>query len=256
MSDERQRNLELQRLLLPASLPPIGCTEAAAAYAAHNDDLRVGGDWYDLVDRADDQVVAIVGDVVGHGLTQIGVMGQLRAASNALARVSADPLDLLTGLDAFAKDLPGARGTTMVVVMLDGSTTGRIASAGHPPLLRVTPDGEVSLIEEGRRPPIGVVGTATKATFDVAIDDVLLMFTDGLVERRDRSIDDRMAELGAFVHEHVTEPCSTIAELVMDEFADQPDDDVAVLVLRPRNHRSEEYRLQQRIQPTASVRVA
>jgi serine phosphatase RsbU (regulator of sigma subunit) len=259
MPDGPTPHLALQRLLLPASLPAIGCTEAAAAYASHNDDLRVGGDWYDLIDRPDDRVVAIVGDVVGHGLAQIGVMGQLRAAANALARVSEHPHEVLAGLDAFASDLAGAKGTTMVLLMLDGSTTARIASAGHIPAVRVRPDGEVVLVEEGRRPPIGLADLArpaSTATFPVEIGDVLVLATDGLVETRDELLDDRLHALGRFVHDHHDEPCALIADRLMEEFAADPDDDVAVLVLRPRNHRSAEYRLQERMQPSVRIRPA
>ncbi len=252
--NDRGRHLELQRLLLPAALPAIGCTEAAAAYRSHNDDLRLGGDWYDLIDRPDDRVVAIIGDVVGHGLTQIGVMGQLRAAANALARICDSPADILSGVDAFAADLPGAKGTTMVVVMLDGSTTARVASAGHPPLLRVRPGGVISVVEAGRRPPIGLPSDATTATFEVAVGDVLLLFSDGLVERRGRSIDDGIGELGAFVTGRIDQSCAAIADQTMDTFAADADDDVAVLVLRPRNHRSAEYRLNQRMVPSVVVR--
>ena len=91
--------LRLQELLLPSALPEIGCTEAAAAYRAHNDELRLGGDWYDVIDRPDtNSVVAIIGDVVGHGADQIGVMGQLRSASHALCGPCFAPHEILDHL--------------------------------------------------------------------------------------------------------------------------------------------------------------
>ena len=68
---DREELLRLQRLLLPATLPAIGCTEAAAGYSALNHSFEVGGDWYDLIDRPDDRVVAVIGDVVGHGAEQV-----------------------------------------------------------------------------------------------------------------------------------------------------------------------------------------
>jgi serine phosphatase RsbU (regulator of sigma subunit) len=256
MSDDSFQLRTLQRLLLPAALPAIGCTEAAAAYASHNDHLRLGGDWFDMIDRNDDQIVAIVGDVVGHGLAQIGVMGQLRAASNALARVVSQPDELLEAVDAFAAEVPGSTATTMMAVMLDGTSVGRIASAGHPPLIRVQPTGEVTFIEGGRRAPLGVPGAQAFAEFEVAVGDILLMFTDGLVERRGVSIDKGMKALGEFVLGHIAEPCSTLSEMIMDEFATDADDDVAVLVMRPRNHRSIDYRLQQRVEPSVTFRAA
>ncbi len=244
----------MQQLLLPTQLPLIGCTEAAAAYRAHNHDLQVGGDWYDLVDRpADQRVVAIIGDVVGHGVTQIGVMGQLRAAANALARVCPEPEDIVAGVDEFARVLPGARGTTMAVVMLDGSTTARICSAGHPPVLRVSPGGGVEVIEAGRRPPLTVRAAGAAATFTYAVGDVLILFTDGLVERRGVDLDARFEALGRFVQGLVHRPCDEIADRVLHDFGADADDDVALIVLRPRNHRESGYQLGDMTRPQVQL---
>ncbi|NND75212.1 MAG: serine/threonine-protein phosphatase [Ilumatobacter sp.] len=240
--NRRAELLELQRVLLPPVLPAIGCTEAAAHYRSHNHDLDLGGDWYDLVDRPDDQVVAIVGDVVGHGVSQIGVMGQLRAASNALARTLPQPADVLTSLDAFAADVPGAAYASAMVLMLDGTTTGRIAAAGHPPLLHVSASGVVDVVEAGRGPLLGVSGERPGATFTYGIDDLLVMYTDGLVERR-RGNHDIGADVGRFVAGRLDEPCDVIAAEVVDRFGADSDDDIVVLVLRPRNHRSPDYLL-------------
>jgi serine phosphatase RsbU (regulator of sigma subunit) len=240
---DRSTLVELQRLLLPPALPPIGCTEAAAHYVSHNDEFRVGGDWYDLVDRPDAQVVAIVGDVVGHGVRQISVMGQLRAASNALARSLPEPADVLRSLDAFARDVPGAEYASCVVLMLDGTTTARLASAGHPPVLHVRAGGGVELVEAGRGPLLGVVGDRPNGRFEYRVDDVLLLYTDGLVERRGRAPEDVLLEIGELVGQHLDEPCASIASAVVDRFGDGADDDLAVLVLRPRNHRSPDYLL-------------
>ncbi len=246
----RAELLDLQRLLLPPALPAIGCTEAAAHYRAHNHEFDLGGDWYDLVDRPDDQVVAIVGDVVGHGVSQIGVMGQLRAASNALARTLPQPADILGSLDAFASGVPGAAYASVAALMLDGTTTGRIASAGHPPLLHVTAHGEVSLVEAGRGPLLCVDGARPDATFTYGIDDLLIMYTDGLVERRGRSTDDIAVAVGRFAATRLDEPCEAIAAEIVDRFGHDGGDDIVVLVLRPRNHRSPEYLLHPQAVPS------
>ncbi|MBT8241836.1 MAG: serine/threonine-protein phosphatase, partial [Acidimicrobiia bacterium] len=155
VKEQREELLRMQRLLLPASLPRIGCTEAAAAYRADNSELRLGGDWFDLVDRPEsNSIVGIVGDVVGHGVEQISVMGQLRAASSALAHAVDGPAEILAGLDRFARTLSGAEFATLCVVVFDGSPNARISSAGHPPPVVVTSDGHVQVIEAGRRPPL------------------------------------------------------------------------------------------------------
>lgn len=249
---DRSTLLDLQRLLLPPSLPPLGCTEAAAHYRAHNDDLRVGGDWYDLIDRDDDRVVSIVGDVVGHGVRQISVMGQLRAASNALARSLGDPAEMLTVLDAFAADVPGAEYASASVLMLDGTTTATIASAGHPPMLYVKAAGGHELIEGGRGPLLTLPGRRTVSTFVYEIDDIFVQFTDGLVERRGRDVDSVLDEIAAFVASNSEGSCSQIAAGVVDRFAADADDDIAVIVLRPRNHRSPDYLLRPQLAPEAT----
>lgn len=182
---------ELQRLLLPDRLPSIGCTEAAAAYRPHNDELRVGGDWFDLIDRPEsNSVVAIVGDVVGHGLREIGVMGQLRAASNALAQTIEDPQAIVAGLDKFAATVSGAAMATVSVVVIDGSVTARICSAGHPPPIRVPAQGGVEIVDGGRRTPLTIAGTPlTPGRFTFDTGDLLVLYTDGVVERRGRGFD-------------------------------------------------------------------
>lgn len=251
---DRDRLIELQRLLLPKSLPSVGCTEIAAEYRAHNDDLRLGGDWYDVIDRTDNRVVAIVGDVVGHGLEQISVMGQLRAAANALGRSSANPGDLLRDLDFFACDLPGAEYTTATVLMLDGTNTASIAAAGHPPLIHVTREGAVKVIEAGRRPPLTLGSIAPVwATFDYEVDDLMVMFTDGLIERRGVPLDDAIASVGRLLVEHIAAPCRDIAARVIDELAGDAQDDIALMVLRPRNHRSPDHLLDVRQATSARI---
>ena len=252
---EHERLLSLQRLLLPRTLPPVGCTEVAAGYMAHNEYLRLGGDWYDLIDRPDDQVVAIVGDVVGHGIEQIGVMGQLRAAANALGRSCAEPHEILAHLDDFARDTPGAAFATVVVMMLDGTTTGRIAAAGHPPVLHVRADGTANTIEVGRRAPLTLGDeSATTGVFEYAIDDLLLLYTDGLVERRSVPWDDRVERLGRLVAERFDDSCAEIADALMDDAASDGEDDVALMVLRPRNHRAPDHLLRRQDIPNVSIR--
>lgn len=251
-SADRAALIDLQRLLLPPALPPIGCTEAAAHYRAHNDALRLGGDWYDLIDRDDNRVVSVVGDVVGHGVRQISVMGQLRAASNALARSLADPAEMLRVLDSFAADVPGAEYASAAVLMLDGTTTASISSAGHPPMLHVKAGGGHTLIEGGRGPLLAIPGRRASTTFEYEIDDIFVQYTDGLVDRRGRGVDTILDEIAAFVADSAGEPCATIGASVIDRFGADADDDVVVVVLRPRNHRSPDYLLQPQLTPTTT----
>ncbi len=248
--------IELQSLLLPPALPSVKCTEVAAAYRPHNDSLRIGGDWYDLIDRDDNQVVAIVGDVVGHGVAQISAMGQLRAAANALGRQCKDPHQLLSWLDDFAKDVPRAHFATMAVLMLDGSMSVRLASAGHPPMLKIKVGGGFEVIEDGRRPPLTIrTPRSASAVIPYEVDDVLLLFTDGLVERRTGSYDKMLEALGEFVSGYRQRSCTEIAERILDEFAHDVDDDIALVVLRPRNHRAPDYHLKTFLPSTVTHRT-
>ncbi|MEM9745713.1 MAG: PP2C family protein-serine/threonine phosphatase [Actinomycetota bacterium] len=246
--DERSRRTELlrlQRLLLPGELPAIACTEAAAAYRAHNDDFRVGGDWFDLIDRAESQsVVAIVGDVVGHGIDQVSVMGQLRAASNALAHAVDGPDEILAGLDRFASPISTARFASVAVAVFDGTPTARICCAGIPPPIRVDTNGGVSLVDAGRRPPLTFpTGERVAGSFPAGIGDVVVLYTDGVVERRDVDLNESMRSLGDFVGERSTEPCHAIADAIVDEFGADAEDDQAVLVIRPLHQRGDDYAL-------------
>lgn len=247
---DRAELLALQRLLLPATLPDIGCTEAAADYRSHNHDFDVGGDWYDIVDRRDDQVAAIVGDVVGHGVREIAVMGQLRAVSHAMAQTLAEPAEVLAALDRFAVDVPGASFATCAVMMLDGSTTGRLALAGHPPPIHVRTSGAVEFLTCGHGALLGLDGERLTGTFQYAVDDVIVLYTDGLVERRGADPMDQALLVGQFVSERMNESCERIAAAILDEFASDADDDCVVLVLRPKNHRSPDYILKPLTKPT------
>lgn len=253
--DERRRRLdELQRLLLPAALPTIGCTEAAAAYRSSNHKLELGGDWFDLIDRPDSNtVVAIIGDVVGHGVRQIGVMGQLRSAAAALAGVVEDPADILAGLDRFAATVPGAEFATVGILVLRGSDQAQIASAGHPPPIRVDAAGEPHLIEAGRRPPLTLTAIPADGVFDLQTDELIVLYTDGVVERVGQNIDLGITALSSYLASRSTMSCKDLADAIVDEFGADATDDQAVIVLRPIHNRGAEYQLQHRTPSHVSI---
>lgn len=247
---DRASLVELQRLLLPPTLPAIGCTEAAVHYRAHNDAFRVGGDWYDMIDRPDDRVVAVVGDIVGHGVQHISAMGQLRAASNALGRVLPEPGDIADALSAFATHVPGGEFASAAVLMLDGTTTAKITLAGHPPPLLVRAAGGWAAVESPPGPLLGLPGERPTTTFRYEVDDVLVLYTDGLLGtgQPDAVLD----RIGTFVADRIDDPCRSIAAEIAAEFGTDADDDLVVVVLRPRNHRSPDYRLRPQVAPTVT----
>lgn len=245
---DRASLVELQRVLLPPTLPAIGCTEAAVHYRAHNDAFRVGGDWYDIIDRPDDRVVAVVGDIVGHGVQHISAMGQLRAASNALGRVLAEPGDIADALSAFAADVPGGEFASAAVLMLDGTTTAKISLAGHPPPVLVTAAGGWATLECEPGPLLGLPGERPTTSFRYEIDDVIVLYTDGLLGTNEP--DTTLDRIGAFVADRIDAPCRELAAGIAAEFGVAAEDDLVVVVLRPRNHRAPDHQLQRQAEPS------
>ena len=226
---------ELQQRLLPHALPAPEGVGIATVYRPGSRELAVGGDWYDAVELPDGRLVLTVGDVVGHGLQAAAVMGQLRSAIATLAFAADGPAQLLQRLDAFAERTDGAECSTLACAYLDPATgVLRYACAGHPPPVVVAPDG-VSCLWGGRSTPLAA-GDGGRRLEDVArlpAGAALLLYSDGLVERRDESIEvgiERLVRLVAGLDGSVSELAQ---QLVRAQLADGGQaDDVALVVVR------------------------
>jgi serine phosphatase RsbU (regulator of sigma subunit)/anti-sigma regulatory factor (Ser/Thr protein kinase)/GAF domain-containing protein len=234
VDQQRETALALQHAILgPAYLPP----GFAVRYQAASRPLQVGGDWYDVVDLDDGRIGLVVGDCVGHGLAAATVMGQLRSACRALLLERPSPRIALAGLDRFAARLPGARCTTAVCAVLN-SETGELvySSAGHPPAIVMHADGTTRIIEDGRTIPVGVRPDRGRpeARLTLPARAVLLLYTDGLVERRHTGLDDGIAEVCALLHESRDAELEHLASQIMQRLApsDGYQDDVALLLYR------------------------
>lgn len=234
IDEQRETALALQQAILgPADLP-IGF---AAKYQPATPPLEVGGDWYDVIPLGDDRIAMVVGDCVGHGLSSATVMGQLRSACRALLLQRLSPADTLAGLDRFAAGLPGAACTTACCAVLD-TVTGELdyAAAGHPPPILVCPDGTGRTLEEGRSIPLGLRVNLHRPTgrATVPAGATLLLYTDGLIERRGLSVDDGIDRVTTLVSDEPDFGLEDLADHVMN--AAMPDggyhDDVAILVYR------------------------
>ncbi len=234
LDEQRETALALQHAMLgPATLPD----GFAVRYRPASRPLEVGGDWYDVVDLADGRVALIVGDCVGHGLAAATVMGQLRSACRALLLERPSPAAALTGLDRFAARLPGARCTTAFCAVLT-LATGELAfsSAGHPPPVMVHSDGTAVLLEGGHTIPLGLRADETRPEARVTMPAraTLLLYTDGLVERRGSSIDHGIGRAADLVRETRALELDEVAERLMSRL--EPDggypDDVAMLLYR------------------------
>ena len=223
----------LQRAVLGPTLLPAGF---AVHYEPASGTLEVGGDWYDVVDLPGGRYGVVVGDVVGRGLPAAAVMGQLRSAIRALLLESRSPAHVLRALDRFAALVPGATCSTVFCAVIDPvAGTLRYSSAGHVPAIVVDADGAVRFLTEAGSLPLAVVDGLVRPERDVLLapGDTLLLYTDGLVERRDRDLDAGMDRAAAAVVDGRHLPPEQLAALLTDQLLDDaPDDDVAFLVYR------------------------
>ncbi|MGY1832890.1 SpoIIE family protein phosphatase [Geodermatophilus sp. SYSU D01180] len=194
--DARDVVTALQEALLPTALPVLPGARIAARYLVAAHDQVAGGDWFDAIPRADGSVVLVVGDVVGHGVAASAAMGQLRAVLADALATETDPLAALTRADGFAARTPLLRATTLALVLLDPATGAlRYASCGQPPPLVVGADGTTRFLADTGAGPLGTGSTPVLADDTLAPGELVLLYSDGLIERPNRGLDAGMAEL-------------------------------------------------------------
>lgn len=233
--EEHAVAITLQRSLLSA-IPVIPHVDSAARYQAGSTGLEVGGDWYDVVRRPDGIVHITVGDVAGRGVSAAALMGQLRNAFRAYAHDNTSPAEIMWRLIRHMGEDEMATAIVMTLEPAAGLLT--YSSAGHPPpLLRDDETGAVTQLNLAQAPPLGFTSPAAVIEAAVALPRraTLLAYTDGVIERRDRVIDEGIARLQQALG-------SADPSLSADELADKlvrevaevtgADDDVALLVLR------------------------
>ncbi|ARF59052.1 SpoIIE family protein phosphatase/ATP-binding protein [Streptomyces gilvosporeus] len=250
---EHAMAVTLQRSLLPRGLPEQNAVEAAYRYLPAQAGLGgvggVGGDWFDIIPLPGARVALVVGDVVGHGLHAAATMGRLRTAVHNFANLDLPPDELLWHLDelvtridqdeaADAADGTAAiTGATCLYALYDPAS-GRctIARAGHCQPLLLRPDGTAEFAEVPGGPPLGLGGMPFE-TWELTLpeDSRLVLYTDGLVEDRDRDIDAGMAELARTLAGNPgrtpEETCEAALRTLLPE---RPTDDIALLVARTR----------------------
>ncbi|MFJ5712790.1 PP2C family protein-serine/threonine phosphatase [Streptomyces sp. NPDC093105] len=235
---EREVALHLQAAMLPAPRP-LGHHRAAVRYRPAVGALNVCGDWYDVADLPDSGRTAVaVGDVVGHGLRAAGVMGQLRSALSAASRVATGPAQALEVLGLYARSVDGAESTTAASVFIDWNAhTLTYSSAGHPPPALCRPDGTVAFLDRATDPPLGarpdhVPRPQAQTTFTDGC--VLLLYTDGLVERRHEDIDTGLARLADSLTRHRTADPETLGDALLADLIPPAGltDDTALIVMR------------------------
>jgi serine phosphatase RsbU (regulator of sigma subunit) len=233
---EREIAQRLQASLLAGELPSGPCFDIGVAYRPGVRTLEVGGDWYDAFRLADGETVALaVGDVVGRGLDAAAAMGQLRSALRALAAAGSGPARVLTALDAFAARHGVGRMATVVYAELDPATrTLRYACAGHPPPLVIDPEGGSRFDWGGRSLPLDAVRTPRPredASVVVPAGGGVVLYSDGLIERRSRPLSEGFDALAGVVDARDPGDASALAGTISAALrAPEADDDACVLV--------------------------
>ncbi|MEE1785501.1 SpoIIE family protein phosphatase [Streptomyces sp. SP17BM10] len=241
---EHAMAVTLQHRLLPRSLPVQNALEVAHRYLPAQE--GVGGDWFDVIPLPGARVALVVGDVVGHGLHAAATMGRLRTAIHNFSTLDLPPDELLGHLDdlviridqdeAASGESAELAGATCLYAIYDPvSRRCTLASAGHPPPAVVGPDGRVEFPELPTGPPLGLaVLPFETAELELAEGSRLVLYTDGLVEDRDRDIDEGLEQLRAALSGPPRTPEQTCADVLGALLPERPQDDIALLVARTR----------------------
>ncbi|WP_354638547.1 SpoIIE family protein phosphatase [Kitasatospora camelliae] len=248
-TQQHQAALSLQRSLLPHVLAEHRAVEVAHRYLPADPTAGIGGDWFDVIPLSGARVALVVGDVVGHGLHAAATMGRLRAAVHTLANLDLAPDEVLSHLDDLVNRLadeqegadggPPAQqivGATCLYAVYD-PVTGQctLARAGHLPPAVVTPDGRFGLLDLPPGPPLGLGGLPFEAAeLQLAEGSLLALFTDGLIETRDRDLDiglQRLREALGRPARPLEETCAAVQDALLPG---PSHDDVALLIARTR----------------------
>ncbi|MCX4986759.1 SpoIIE family protein phosphatase [Streptomyces sp. NBC_00572] len=230
---QREAALTLQRSLTNSALPAVTGLELTGRYlpaSAHD----VGGDWFDVIALPGGRTGLVIGDVMGHGIHAAAVMGQLRTAVRTLARHDIPPAEMLSSLDAVVADLGEDTMATCVYAVHDPATgVWVIARAGHPPPAVATPDGTITFLDGPPGTPLGT-GAHDFGTEEVALPEggLLVLYTDGLIEARDRDLDEGMRQLAQALR-HLDRPLDELCDEILEQLLAAPaQDDVAILLAR------------------------
>ena len=234
---DRQHHIAetLQRALLPRELPVVDGFAVAARYIPAEVGFKAGGDWYDVIPLPDGGAALVIGDVAGHGLEAASVMGQLRMAVRAYALEGHSPQDVIVLADALLQSAAPGELVTMLYVEIDADPGTMCAvTAGHPPPL-VIDGGGARYLDLTPYPPLGVAGLRQPRVVETTIEPetTVILYTDGLVERRELSLDEGLDRLRVAVlargDRSLEELCADlVSALVPGEAAD----DVAILGLQ------------------------
>ncbi|WP_326559588.1 SpoIIE family protein phosphatase [Micromonospora sp. NBC_01796] len=255
----------LQRSMLPENLPDLPRLRLAARYDTGVDGNAAGGDFYDAFRLSGGRLAVVLGDVAGHDVHAAAMMGQVRAALRALALSDPDPAAVLSGLDRLVESLgTDARRDELFVTVVYGviePATGlmTLASAGHPaPLLRRAPAGgpvTAEYLEVHPGVPLGLGGHRPTSTLPFLPGDTLLLFSDGVVERRQQSLTDGFTALATAVASAAVSDPRTLCAVASGAVPGSSEDDAAVLAVEHALTPSRSAAFEVPAEPTAPGRV-
>lgn len=235
---EHRSAVALQQSLLPAVPRSLPGLTLAARYRPSEQGDQVGGDWYDVLPLPDGQLGLAIGDVAGHDMGAAAVMGQLRAILRSYAFEGHRPGDVLDRTCQLAREVQERRTATIVYGVLsaaapDGSRTFTYGNAGHPPALVLRPDGTTEALDAATSPLIGInVPPRRNATVHLPAGSALVLYTDGLVERRDDIIDAGIDDVRRTLVATAECDLDAAADELMQVAGPRPADDVALLLVR------------------------
>jgi serine phosphatase RsbU (regulator of sigma subunit)/anti-sigma regulatory factor (Ser/Thr protein kinase) len=230
---EREHSIadELQRSLLPLRSFDLDHLEVATYYRAGVEGTQVGGDWYDVIELGAGRTALVIGDVMGRGVRAASVMGQLRSAVRAYARLDLQPADVLEFLDGIVRELGVDQIVTCVYAVFDpNDRTLTYANAGHLPPLMVVPGGPAITLTGAAGPPLGAGPyTLHEEQVEMKPGSMVVLYTDGLVERRGRDIDHGITALVELLGQ-APPPLKDLPKTLADALLPEgPDDDIALL---------------------------
>ena len=257
--DRQHRIAEtLQRALLPQDLPSVEGLAFAARYLPAEVGFKAGGDWYDVIPLANGDVGLVIGDVAGHGLEAASVMGQLRMAVRAYALEGHRPADIVAHADAVLRIVAPQELATIVYAEVDPAS-GRVGlvSAGHPPPIVIGADG-ARYLEPPRQPPIGVARTSTYGELVVELDPgtTIVLYTDGLIDRRDIALDEGMEQLLTAAGSDRGRPVEAVCrELIKALVPNEATDDIALLAMERLPVRADLFRFTMPAEPAELARM-
>jgi serine phosphatase RsbU (regulator of sigma subunit) len=226
---------ELQRSLLGA-LPTMAGVETSARYVTASHTASVGGDWYEGLLLDEGQIALVVGDVTGHGVAAAADMALVRGMITALLHSGVPVADVFSEVSGVLRQRPGLLMASAALAVVDvGRSTVTYATAGHPPLILRMPDGQVRTLDNANAPIIGIPWTRQVAhTAPFPLGAQLVMFTDGLVERRDRPFDVGVEQIAALLADL---PDALDSDELIDRLLQElcglhdAQDDIAILVV-------------------------